>query len=392
MKPLTPKQVYSFVETAIKCGEVPYISGPPGIGKSDIMAQVADDWGLKLVDIRLSQMLPEDLTGLPQVDTKTGKATYLPFNTFPLEGDDLPIDPTDGSTYNGWLVFTDELSSTTDETLAAVYNLFLGRMVGGKKLHEKAILVSAGNRASDSAIARPLPDTILTRILPVEMKANSKDWVKWAKANNCNSVVIDFIDKNPDMLLSTIDFSKREELETYATPRGWGKVSNIVNYHENKVKKSGEPVGLKDSAGLPTGSMEIPNKPLNYATVFLITAAVGTIAAQSFKEVYNEALTIPEVWDVAQSPSSCVIPGTLIGKATLTNKLGDYYMGSDEQVRDKILQYMNRMDSEHRALFSQTIKDELGSSPSDNALIKSINKRLNITGIKGDVEDIFGEQ
>lgn len=86
-----------FIMNALMIREIPYLSGPPGIGKSDIVAQVAEDFGLLLLDIRLSQMLPEDLTGLPSLNPTTGKAAYNPFDTFPMEGDPIQLDTMAGS-------------------------------------------------------------------------------------------------------------------------------------------------------------------------------------------------------------------------------------------------------------------------------------------------------
>ena len=81
---LKPSEVHDFVLDAILCKQVAYIAGPPGIGKSQVIQQVFDECNLKMIDIRLSQFLSEDLTGLPERDEKTGKAKYLPFETFRL--------------------------------------------------------------------------------------------------------------------------------------------------------------------------------------------------------------------------------------------------------------------------------------------------------------------
>ena len=154
MLELTPSEMKKFVINALKIKKIPYIAGAAGIGKSDLTEQVADDFNLFLLDIRLSQKLPEDLTGLPRLNEATGKAEYTPFDTFPMVGDPIPEG------YDGWLVFLDELSSASDEVWSAIYSLLLGHSVGGHKLHPKALICAAGNRASDSALARELPDTL----------------------------------------------------------------------------------------------------------------------------------------------------------------------------------------------------------------------------------------
>ncbi len=383
MKPLKPSEAKAFVVDALMCNQIPYLAGPPGIGKSDTMEQVAEEFNLKLLDIRLSQMLPEDLTGLPSMteDQKDGKlvrkARYVEFDTFPMENDPLP----DG--YDGWLIFLDELSSASEEVMAAIYSLLLGGRIGGKKIHKRARIVGAGNRAGDSAIARELPDTLITRMLPREMTVHPKDWIKWAcrPETDSNEAVVDFITKYPDMLLGTVDHNSRSELETYPTPRGWGKVFKIVNYHEKKVNDKNKGKKAVDAAGLPTDKPVVAGEPIPRNIMHLMSAAVGELAAQSFREEYDASIQIPYPWDVAQSPTSTKIPTTTIGKAQLTASLAEYFLESPEQTRDNLLQFMNRMDKEHSALFSQIIEEKTGSTTSDKALVSEIKKRLSVDGL-----------
>ena len=358
MTQLSPSQTKEFVINALKCKEIPYVSGPPGIGKSDIMVQVAKEFNLKILDIRLSQMLPEDLTGLPSMSKDGKRAEYTPFDTFPLESDTVPKG------YNGWLIFLDELSSCSEEVMAAIYSLLLGRRIGNKQIHEKALIVAAGNKSSDSAIARELPDTLITRMLPCEMKTNAKDWVLWATdvSNNGNESVVSFIQKHKDMLFNSSDPSKRQELETYATPRGWGKVFTILNMHEKESKKDNK------------HQMSI----LKEDTIFLIEAAVGVLATQSFVEHYNEVLELPFPWDVAQSPKSTKIPVNSVGRIELTENLAEHFLNCSDESRDSLYQFMNRMGKEERTLFSKLISEKLGTSKDDINLVHSINTRLNV--------------
>jgi hypothetical protein len=377
MKALSPSQVKTFVTNCLLMREIPYVAGPPGIGKSDLVFQIGEEWGLQVLDIRLSQMLPEDLTGLPSLNDVTHKASYNPFDTFPMEGDAIPAG------YNGWLIFLDELSSASEEVFAAIYSLLLGHRIGGKKVHPKALIVAAGNRSTDSAIARPLPDTLITRMMPVEMKVSSKDWIKWANSTHADahSGVVGFITKYPDMLVGTIDPSKREELETYHTPRGWSKAFKIMKLHEKQntkttTKKDGAGVGMPVSQGTA----------ITPAIAGLLFSAVGTMGGQAFKEYYDEAMQLPYPWEVAQSPSSTKIPSTTAGKAELTSSLAEFFIENSEQSRDSILQFMNRMDGEHAALFAQILSERLGHTASDVRLVEDIKKRLNVKEI--DIPDV----
>lgn len=373
---LSPSEVYEFVTNALSIKQVPYIAGPPAIGKSQVVHQVAKDANALMIDLRLSQMLSEDMTGLPEKDTNRGKAVYLPFDTFPLEGDTVP----DG--YSGWLLFLDELSSATEEVLAAAYSLILDRTVGGKKLHPKCLVVAAGNRASDSAIARELPDTLITRMLPVEMKISSKDWLYWAEHEcaNSNTAVIDFIRKDTKMLYAPTKSKERAELETYPTPRGWEKVFAHINLHEKLTKTEKEGV---DSAGIPTGKTVASGQPISAMCFNMMAAAVGPMAARSLKEDYDENIQLPYPWEIAQQPASARIPSNGVAKASLMANCAEHFLKSEDQTRDNLLIYINRVGGEYSELFLSEIKGKLGETPSDKRLLQDTSERLNIDPLLG---------
>lgn len=383
MLELTPSEAKLFITNALKIRKIPYIAGPAGIGKSDVFMQVADDFNLFLLDIRLSQKLPEDLTGMPSVNKHTGKAEYVPFDTFPMEGDPIPKG------YVGWLVFLDELSSASDEVWAAIYSLLLGHTVGGKRLHNKALICAAGNRAIDSAIARALPDTLITRLLCANMKVSVRDWLAWAEkpAYDVNIAVRKFIEKYPDMLMSQIPSINREELESYGTPRGWEGVSLLTNLHEkNTANKS-----FKED--LASGS-KIRPKAVTQDISHNMTSAVGYMEAKAFIEDFNEQMVIPYPWEVAQSASSVNVPTSAIARAELTQELAKHFIDSGAQTREALLVYMNRNNDEDRSLFCTLIKETLGETISDLALLEDINKRLTVAtpplGVSSDPINVQG--
>ena len=384
---LTPDEAYVFITDALSCKQVLYIAGPPAIGKSQVVHKVAADANAMMIDVRLSQMLSEDMTGVPE-RTNHGKASYLPFDIFPLEGDPIPTG------YKGWLLFLDELSSATEEVLAAAYSLLLDFTVGGKKLHPKCLIVAAGNRACDSAIARDLPDTIITRVLPVEMKVNHSNWIRWAKSlpeNVRNDAVISYIERFPNMLYAPTKAKEREELETYPTPRGWEKVFAHVNLHEKRSKAKAGAAIVTDSFGVPVHNQDANSLlPLTDSIFYLVASAVGPIAARAFRDDYDEAISLPYEWEIAQAPSSIRIPSSNVGKAKIVAQLSDYFVKSPDQTRDALLTYINRIGGEYSELFVKGVKNKTGSTQSDLKMISEIQRRLSIDPILGTSFDIPG--
>ena len=108
------EQARKCIERVIKKRRVPVLLGSPGCGKSDLVREIAAQFNLKLIDLRLAQCDITDLNGFPQIQPAildsegkvlyAAKASYVPMDTFPLEGEPLP-QKADGSFYEGWLLF-----------------------------------------------------------------------------------------------------------------------------------------------------------------------------------------------------------------------------------------------------------------------------------------------
>ena len=110
----------------------------------------------------------------------------------------------------------------------------------------------------------------------------------------------------------------------------------------------------------------------------MIAAAVGEIQAHAFVEHYNEAMTLPYPWEIAQSPASARVPATQIGRVQVINSLVEYYLSSKDQSRDGIIQYINRMEGEDRELFADSLAEKLGNTQNDRRLIETVKKRLSV--------------
>ena len=152
----------------LEAGLVPFITSSPGLGKSAMVAAIAEQGELYLIDLRITSMGPEDFSGLP--DLSGDKSVYKPFDVFPLEGDELPINPKTNKPYKGFLLFLDEFNSGSEAVLVASYKLLLNRMIGNKKLHKDAHIVAAGNRDIDRAITNEMGSALDSRVIWLELE------------------------------------------------------------------------------------------------------------------------------------------------------------------------------------------------------------------------------
>ena len=114
-------QAKSLLVKAMKVKLVPLLVGSPGLGKSQIYQQIADDHNLLLIDLRLGQCDITDLNGFPKIEGD--KAGYVPMDTFPIEGDPIPEG------YSGWMLLFDELTSALPSLQASSYKIILDRKI-----------------------------------------------------------------------------------------------------------------------------------------------------------------------------------------------------------------------------------------------------------------------
>jgi hypothetical protein len=205
-----PSQAASMVTAYIKAKIVPMLTGSPGIGKSAIIHQIALQYGLKVIDLRLSQCDPTDLLGFPSITG--GRAGYVPMETFPIEGDRLPEG------YNGWLLFLDEFNSASTAVQAAAYKVVLDRMIGIHRLHPNVATVCAGNLATDGAIVNEMSTALQSRLAHLELVVDPNEWCDWAMANGVDHRITDHIKFKPSNLYT---FSPDHTDATYACPRTW---------------------------------------------------------------------------------------------------------------------------------------------------------------------------
>jgi hypothetical protein len=216
-----------MVTAFIKANIVPMIHGSPGIGKSQIVKQIAEEYGLQMIDLRLSQCDPTDLAGFPQIDAARQKAGYVPMDTFPLEGETPPKG------YNGWLLFFDEANSASKAVQAAAYKILLDRMIGQRKLHKNCGLVAAGNLETDGAIVEEMSTALQSRMAHIELVVDPQEWTNWAAENGVDHRISDYIKFKPGQLYT---FNPDHTDKTYACPRTWEFANRVLKVTDDNSK------------------------------------------------------------------------------------------------------------------------------------------------------------
>ena len=212
-----PKSAKTSIAFAIKMKRPVFLWGPPGIGKSDIVQQIGSDTEREVIDVRLALWEPTDIKGIPYFDSNAGTMTWAP----PAE---LPTDPKSTA-----ILFLDELNSAPPAVQAAAYQLILNRKVGTYVLPKGVDIVAAGNRDGDKGVTYRMPAPLANRFVHLEMKVDFDDWQDWATLNGIHPEVVGYVGYAKQDLY---DYDPKSPSKSFATPRSWSFVSDLVSDDE----------------------------------------------------------------------------------------------------------------------------------------------------------------
>lgn len=208
---MTPKEAKRALEHLTKRKIPLFLWGPPGIGKSSIVAQIAAERGIGFIDLRLSLLDPTDLRGIPFFNAATEEAVWASASFLPQAGEGI--------------LFLDELNTAAPMVQASAYQLILDRKIGEYTLPSGWAIVAAGNRESDRGVTFRMAAPLSNRFVHLSMEASVADWRSWAFERGIDARIVAFIAHRPDALFA---FDAKNDARAFATPRTWAYVHEIL--------------------------------------------------------------------------------------------------------------------------------------------------------------------
>jgi hypothetical protein len=180
--------------------------GPPGVGKSQLVQEIGERHQALVIDIRLSQMEPSDLRGIP---FRVGDVVEWAIPAL------LPDTKRHGER---GILFLDEITSAAPTVSAAAYQLILDRRLGEYHVPDGWAIFAAGNRQGDRGVTYSMPAPLANRFSHLEFETNLDDWVQWAYTHGIDERVIAFLRFRPELLF---DFDPAHNPVAFPSPRSW---------------------------------------------------------------------------------------------------------------------------------------------------------------------------
>jgi hypothetical protein len=189
--------------------------GSRGVGKSSIVAQVAQHFGVPLVDLRLTTIEPVDIRGAIYADDAQQRTVWFPPEFLP--GADQPAG----------ILFLDELTAADQRLQISAYSLILDRRVGHYRLPDGWQVVAAGNASFHGAVSHDMGTALADRMFHFNVKSVVEAFVAHALAHDFAPEVMAFLQVRPDKLDDTQAQLANDHL-VGASPRGWEDVSRVL--------------------------------------------------------------------------------------------------------------------------------------------------------------------
>lgn len=205
---MTPSELRNYLDRLVdnKLYLSTMIWGPPGVGKSSIVAQVAQSRRMGFIDVRLGQLAPTDLRGLPvAVD---GLSRWYPPEFLPTEGVGI--------------LFLDELNMAPPTMQGIAQQLILDRRVGSYVVPDGWFIWAAGNRKEDKASVFDMPAPLANRFVHLTALPDFDSWKTYALLQNTHEQIIAFLS-----FRTTLLHKPESGQAAWPSPRSWEMASRL---------------------------------------------------------------------------------------------------------------------------------------------------------------------
>lgn len=264
------KELATFLAAAIDARAPVLITGEPGIGKSDVVAQAAETAGADLILSHPAVSDPTDAKGLPWVSGDGDSATFLPFGE--LAQAMRATRPT--------VWFLDDLGQAPPAVQASYMQLLLARRVNGHALPDCVTFLAATNRRTDRAGVTGILEPVKSRFAAiVELVAHIDDWSEWAFDHDMPAELIAFLRFRSDLLSA---FEPTADMTNSPVPRTWANAAKWLGRSDlpEAIRSKAIAGAVGEGAAVELGAFLRLYRELPSVDAILIDPETGTIPSE----------------------------------------------------------------------------------------------------------------
>ncbi len=212
--------------------------GPPGIGKTAIMEQVAEELGINLVSYTITHHTRQSAIGLPSISRKTYGGTEYQVTEYTMSEIIASVyDQIERTGIHEGILFLDEINCVS-ETLAPTMLQFLQyKTFGTHRVPDGFVIVTAGNPPEYNRSVRDLDIVTLDRVKRIDITADLGVWKEYARKAGVHGSILSYLGIRKEHF-----YSVKQDLDgaRFVTARGWEDLSRIITVYEKLGKKADE--------------------------------------------------------------------------------------------------------------------------------------------------------
>jgi hypothetical protein len=294
------------IETCIAQTIPTFLWGAPGIGKTELHAQIAKSNNMRFLVSHVAQLGEVDARGLPIFDQKTGLTRWLPPSEFPRvfkKGEKIL-----------WLL--DEFNLGTTATLNCFQQLVLDRRLGEYVLPDSCVMCAAGNRQKDGVNVTKMSTAMESRFVQFTTEPDVMDWIDNYGVFNTDPVIVGWARFRPELMHK---MPVRGETGPFPNFRSWQRVSNLLPSLTNVTRQH------------------------------VVSGNVGDAAGLEFEGFYRTYRELPDIEDILRSPDTAKVPGATEPGACYAISAAMGRLMTKENITP-FLQYATRLPKEYEIL------------------------------------------
>lgn len=217
-----------------------FLVGAPGIGKTAIMSQIADELGIGLVSYSMTHHTRQSALGLPFI-------THRELNGYEYDASEYTMSEIIDSVYGCMretgneqgILFLDEINCVSETLYPSMLQFLQFKTFGRHEIPDGWIVVTAGNPPEYNKSVHEFDIVTLDRVKKIPVEPDFEAWKKYALAKGVHPAVLTFLDAKKDRFYSIKTTLDGKE---FVTARGWDDLSDIIRVYENLGKTVDAPL------------------------------------------------------------------------------------------------------------------------------------------------------
>lgn len=209
--------------------------GAPGIGKTQIMEQVARECEIGLVAYTITHHTRQSAIGLPSIAKQTFDGKEYAVTEYTMSEIVAAVyRKMEATGLHEGILFIDEINCVSETLAPAMLQFLQCKTFGSHEIPQGWIIVAAGNPPEYNKSVREFDVVTMDRVKKIEVEPDYPVWKEYAQKEQIHPAILSYLDTHP------ASFYKMETTvdgRSFATPRGWEDLSTMLRVYETLGKE-----------------------------------------------------------------------------------------------------------------------------------------------------------